>query len=393
MPTGKRKPRRYLLPSGCRYNLLLMPKQTLIVGASFSGLACAAALQRLGLPYLLIEKESMAGMPWRRHYDRLHLHTSKAASHLPYYKFARNVPKYPSRQAVVDYLEAYCRHHNITPGFNITATRIRKQEDQWITETNAGTFSSDCVVMATGAFARPKTVRIPGMHNFPGEIIHSGAYTTGSMYKNKKVLVIGFGNSACEIAIDLFEHGAAPALSVRSAVNVVPRDIAGIPILQLSRVLSVLPVQLADGIAAPLVRLMIGNIKKLGLKKMPYGPLQQIKRDLKAPVLDIGTIKHIRAGHIAVYGGIERITGNEVAFYNGEKASFDAIVAAIGYEPGYTGLLEVDQERFDDMRLPVRRQRYFGNDGLYFCGFWISPTGQIREIGKDALAIAKHIRG
>ncbi len=71
---------------------------------------------------------------------------------------------------------------------------------------------------------------------------------------------------------------------------------------------------------------------------------------------------------------------------------FDAIIAAIGYYCDYANILEVDKTRFEDLKSSVNKQKYFGKDGLYFCGFWIAPTGQIREIALDAQKIAKDIR-
>jgi len=179
-------------------------------------------------------------------------------------------------------------------------------------------------------------------------------------------------------------------MAVRSPVNVIPRDILGIPILKLSLVMSQLPPRVADAINASLMRLIFGDITKLGLKKKPYGTFQQIQKD-SIPLLDIGTIKHIRQGHIKIYGGVDYIAGNTIHFADGKKENFDAIVAAIGYTSDCSEIIDVDKSRFEDLKLKVNKQKYFGKDGLYFCGFWIGPTGQIREIGMDAKKIAKDI--
>jgi hypothetical protein len=205
------------------------------------------------------------------------------------------------------------------------------------------------------------------------------------------VLVVGFGNSACEIAIDLYQQGAKLSMAVRSPVNVIPRDVFGIPILELSLAMSGLPPKFADVVNAPLLRLLVGDITKLGLKKLPYGPLEQIQKNASIPSLDIGTIKHIRQDHIAIYNDIDHIEGKGVYFKGGKTEVFDAIVAGIGYYRDYEDIIDVDRSRFEDLRQPVSKQKYFGKDGLYFCGFWISPTGQIREISLDAQKIAKDI--
>ena len=78
---------------------------TVIIGASAAGLATAACLQREKVPFVLLEQSSQVGSAWRRHYDRLHLHTPKGLSALPYARFSRAAPKYPSREQVIAYLE------------------------------------------------------------------------------------------------------------------------------------------------------------------------------------------------------------------------------------------------------------------------------------------------
>ena len=363
----------------------------LIIGSSVSGLASAACLQKAGIDFIIIEKEAQAAMPWRNHYERLHLHTNKSLSNLPYKKFNRTIPRYPSRQQVVDYLEDYQKEFSINPHFNTNALSVKKKGSHWFTETNKGTFESGYIIVATGAYTKPKDPDFKGKETFPGKIIHSYGYKTGRDFKAQKVLVVGFGNSACEIAIDLYEQGALPSMAVRSPVNMVPRDLLGIPILSLSQLMSLLPPRMADTINAPLMRLLFGDITKLGLKKMPYGTFEQIQKDGSIPLLDIGTIKHIRQGHIKIHEGIDHINGRTVHFTNGKKEEFDAIIAATGYYRDYAEIIQVDKSRFDDLKVSTGKQKYFGNDGLYFCGFWIAPTGQFREIAKDAKKIAKDI--
>jgi indole-3-pyruvate monooxygenase len=373
---------------------MIQETNTLIVGASVAGLASACCLKKEGVDYIIIEKQSAAVTPWRNHYDRLHLHTNKTLSHLPYKKFPSHIARYPKRTEVVEYMESYQKEFDIKPIFNAEARSIHNEGGYWMTETSNGNFKSKNLIMATGSFGLPRNVDFKGMETFPGKILHSSKYKTGRDFKDQKVLVVGFGNSACEIAIDLYEQGASPALSVRSAVNVLPRDIMGIPILQLGLLMAALPPRLADKMNAPLIRLITGDITKLGLRKLPYGPMEQMQKDQSVPLLDIGTLKLIREGHCIVHDDIDHIQNKTVFFKGGSECYFDAIVAAIGYNKGYEqDLLRVDKSRFDDLNVKLGNQKYFGKDGLYFCGFYVSPTGQIREIGIDALKIAKRIAG
>jgi len=364
---------------------------TLIVGASISGLATAACLQKKGIEYTIIEKETQVATPWRNHYERLHLHTNKGLSNLPYKKFDKTIPRYPSREQVIEYLEDYQRTFDIHPVFNNQAESIKRESDYWITETNNERFRSKYLVLATGPYGKPKTFSLQGIETFPGRLLHSCRYKTGREFTGQKVLVVGFGNSACEIAIDLYEQGAMPAMSVRSPVNIIPRDILGIPVLRLSMLLSRLPPRLADSLNAPLLRILFGDIAKLGLKKMPYGVFEQIQKDKEIPLLDIGTVKHIREGHITIYSDIDHTDGNTVFFTDGRKEDFDAMVAAIGYYPDFAEYLHVDNDRAEDLKMPADRQKYFGKDGLYSCGYWIGPTGVIHQISLDAQRIAKDI--
>lgn len=364
---------------------------TLIIGASVSGLASASSLQRQDIEFIVIEKEAQVATPWRNHYDRLHLHTNKNMSNLPYKKFGSTIPRYPGRQQVVDHLIDYQKEFNIHPIFNTEARSVKKEGEHWITETTNEKFKSKYVIVATGPYGKPRPVDFAGMETFPGRILHSYGYKTGRDFKGQKVLVVGFGNSACEIAIDLYEQGADSSMAVRSPVNVIPREIFGIPIIRLSLLMSKLPPRAADAIINPVMRWLFGDITKLGLKKMPYGTFEQIEKDGNIPVLDIGTIKHIREGHIKVYDNIDHIRGKTIHFADGKKEDFDAIVAAIGYYRDYAEIIDVDKSRFEDLKVSADKQKYFGKDGLYFCGFWVSPTGQIREIALDAQKIAKDI--
>jgi hypothetical protein len=368
-----------------------MQTKVLIVGASISGLATAACLKREKVEFTIVEKSGGVAAPWRHHYDRLHLHTNKRVSGLPYRKWSRSSPRYPSRSAVIEYLEDYQRTFDIRPVFHTEVGSVKKAGGVWLTETNNGRFESQNVVMATGAYGRARVVAVPGQESFPGRVLHSYDYKTGADFKGQRVLVIGFGNSACEIAMDLVEQGASVSMAVRSAVNVIPRDILGIPVLELSLLLRFLPPRLADIVSRPLIRGVIGDLDRLGLRRKPYGPLQQIVMEGKAPVLDIGILKMIREKIVRVHAGVERITGNEVVFEDGAREPFDAIVAGIGYNRNYAGLVDVAPRRFEDLRVRLDKQQYFGEDGLYFCGYWISPTGQIREIARDAKRIAAHI--
>jgi cation diffusion facilitator CzcD-associated flavoprotein CzcO len=229
------------------------------------------------------------------------------------------------------------------------------------------------------------------MDSFIGKIIHSSAYKNGAEFKGKNVLVVGFGNSGGEIAVDLYEHGAKPSLAVRNAVNVIPRELAGIPILSIGIVQNKMPAWLADAINAPILRAVVGDITKYGLRKLPYGPATQIQKDKRIPLIDVGTIKLIRAGHIKVHPGVEKFSENRISFMDGKEADFDAVVLATGYRPQVSDFLQETTSVLDEEGTPISTGKESTIPGLYFCGYYVSPTGMLREIAIEARQISAAI--
>jgi thioredoxin reductase len=306
--------------------------------------------------------------------------------------FDRSVPKYPAKQDVVNYLDRYADEMKILPQLNTEVLSVKKETDKWVTVTSNGKYESKFVIVATGRNQKPKMPHFEGLDSFKGSILHSAQYKNGTAFAGKNVLVVGFGNSGCEQAICLHEHGAFPSFSVRSGVNVIPRDIFGFPVLEIGKVTSCLPPRIADKINAPLLKILVGDITKLGLKKSRYGPLEQIQKQHKIPLLDIGTLQLIRHGQIKVYGDIVSIEGNTVHFKDNKQQHFDAIILATGYQHNLESFIKLDNDRLDDLDKAVGKRSAFGQDGLYFCGFYISPTGMLREIALEARKIAADIK-
>ncbi len=366
--------------------------QTLIIGASASGLATAAALATAGRPFEVLEATDVVGTAWRHHYDRLHLHTPKSASSLPGLAMPSSWPRYPSRDQVVDYLEHYRAHHRIEPQYGQEVSRLERVDDCWVATTASRTWTASNVVVATGATRRPVRPTWPGMADYAGDVLHSSEYVNGERWRGGTALVVGFGNSACEQAIDLVEHGVTTHLSVRGAVNVVPRDMFGVvPILQIGAVMRYLPPAVADALAAPLVRLTIGDITKVGLRKLPYGPNAQIAHDRHIPLLDIGTIDHIKSGRITVHGAIARFTETGVVFEDGTSLDVDAVVLGTGYRPALEDFLPEWQAVCDEDGRPLVSGGVTSLPSLYFCGQFVSPSGMLREAGIESRRIAASI--
>jgi len=363
----------------------------IVVGAGPAGLAVGACLRRAGIEPVLLERERTVASSWRRHYDRLHLHTDRAHSSLPGFPLPREYPRFPSRQQVVDYLEAYARAHGLAPRLGEEVTAARPCDGGWEVETPAELYRGGALVLATGYNSVPVRPSWPGLDTYRGAVLHSAEYRSGDPFRGNDVLVVGLGNSGGEIAIDLVEHGARPSVSVRSAVNLLPRELLGLPILTWALALAALPPRLADALAAPLLRASVGDPRRLGLRKAAQGPLASIGSRARIPLIDVGTVRLIREGRVRVRPGIDRFTERGAVFEGGAEEQFDAVVLATGYRhdlarllPGLEGVLGADGR-------PLASGRECAVPGLYLCGLFVAPTGMLREIGLEARRIAEAI--
>ena len=364
---------------------------TIVIGAGPAGLAVGACLKQAEIPCVILEQTDKVGSAWHRHYDRLHLHTGKAYSALPFVPFPRECPRYPSRLQVIAYLEAYVRQFQLEPRFGQQVIAARYANSCWEVQTQDARYRAMNLVIATGYNREPCLPTWPGQASFRGTLLHSSQYRNGEPFKNQKVLVVGFGNSGGEIAIDLWEHGAQPSLAVRSPVNVIPRELFGIPVLAIGIVQRKLPPRLADALNAPILRAVVGDLTPYGLRQLPRGPLTQIQRDARIPLIDVGTIRLIKQGQITVRPGIERFTDEGVIFTAGQQGKFDAVILATGYRPRVNAFLEGAAVAYDENGTPLSSGHETPIPGLYFCGYDVSPTGMLREIALEARRISVSI--
>jgi cation diffusion facilitator CzcD-associated flavoprotein CzcO len=280
----------------------------IIVGAGPAGLACAMTMRVAGLNAVVFEKADGVGSVWRRHYDRLHLHTDRKHSGLPGLEMPRTYPAYPSREQVVEYLESYAARFDIQPVFNTKVSCIRRDGGQWRADAGQRSAHAPVVVVATGIADAPYRPSWQNSGLYRGSILHSSEYRNPTPYMGKRVLVVGFGNSAGEIALDLANAGVDVALAVRGAVQILPRDLLGFPILAWAILYRRLPARLVDLINAPILRLAVGRYEKLGLRRAAKGPRQMVEEDGRVPLIDVGTLDKIRDGSIRICGGIDRLS-------------------------------------------------------------------------------------
>jgi cation diffusion facilitator CzcD-associated flavoprotein CzcO len=358
-----------------------------VIGAGPAGLAAAQRLNASGMKSLILDKTDAVGSVWRRHYERLHLHTPRVHSALPGLAIPSAYGRYPSRAQFVDYLENYARKFKLNPTFNAAVGAVRRDGEHWRVEAGEHSARAPIVVVATGWADFPNRPQWPGMAEFQGEILHSSGYCNSAAFSGKRVLVVGFGNSGAEIALDLCEGGAEVALSVRSPVRILPRDLLGVPIVSFAIAQRFLPARVADALNAPILRLSVGSIEALGLKRAAKGAMQMIEEDGRVPVIDFGAVQKIREGRIKVRGAIASFTRGGVTFAEGAPENFDAVILATGFKPDLRTLLPDAEDVLDAHGRPLVSDKSTAEPGLYFVGAIASPTGQLRQIRIGATRI------
>jgi indole-3-pyruvate monooxygenase len=366
--------------------------EVVVLGAGPSGLAVGACLRRRGVTFSLLERAAAVGSTWRNHYHRLHLHTVKQHSSLPFAPFPEHVPQYPSRQDVVDYLDAYARHFDLAARFGESVSRVARVDGRYTVTHTTGVTTARAVVVATGYNRVPLVPRWAGDDRFAGTLTHSSGYHHGHAWRGKRCLVVGAGNSGAEIALDLWEAGAAAvALCVRGPLHVTPRDLYGVPAQVNSlRFASRLPTRLADAISLALVNRALGDLTPWGIRRPARGPIAQLLEEKRVPLIDVGTVALIKQGKIRVVPGIASFTETGAVFEDGREFPFDLVVLATGYRTGIDEFLEGSGAVLDGRGHP----RVFGAEaapGLYFVGYRNPITGQLHDIALEAERVADHI--
>lgn len=194
---------------------------TIVIGAGQAGLAAGYQLQRAGLPFVILEASGEPGGSWPHYYDSLRLFSPARFSSLPGMPFPGDPERYPTRDEVIAYLRGYTARFQLPVMTGVRVTQLTREHTQFLVRSADGrSFHARSVIAATGAFHRPFIPQIPGQGLFRGQLLHAFAYRTPAPFSGQRVVVVGGGNSAVQIAAELAQV-AQVSLAVRQPVRFV----------------------------------------------------------------------------------------------------------------------------------------------------------------------------
>lgn len=302
-----------------------------IIGAGPSGLCMAAELRRRSVPYDHCEKHSALGGIWditradSPLYESAHFISSKTQSAFAGFPMPEEYPDYPSHRQILDYLRSFARHHGVDESirFGANVESVVPDESGVDVVVDGTRRRYRAVVCASGLNWEPTMPSIPG--HFSGEIRHSVTYQSPSEFSGKRVLIVGLGNSGADIACDAARNARLARVSVRRGYHLVPKHVFGMPTDVFANDGPHLPLWLERPLFALLLRILIGDVQKLGMPKPDHAVLET------HPLMNDQLVHHLRHGDVALRPDVEAFDGSTVVFRDGSREAFDLVLCATGY--------------------------------------------------------------
>lgn len=364
-----------------------------VIGAGAAGMSALNALLEADCEVDCFEKNEVVGGHWNTDYDALHLITSRDQTHFEGFPMPADFPHFPRRDQIVDYLHSYGRERGLldhitfnTEVLSVTpaATEGTPGSAGWVVTTDKGAETYEGVLVANGHLWDKKVPDIPG--EFDGPQIHSSDYQNVGDIAGDRVLVIGAGNSGCDLAVDVAQHRLEADIVVRHGVYFQPKMYFGRPRSELA-FMQEFSAEEQDLIARLLARVSIGeNDDYPGLPVPKHQSLAE-----GATVVNDLLLYWIRHGRVRVVGhGVERFEGKTVHFSDGSQRDYDTILYATGFHSTLPFLDETLVARSNTA--PVRYAGGIipaGLEKLYYIGM-IAPRGpQIPVYGVQSSIVVR----
>ena len=367
-----------------------------IIGAGSSGISAAQVLQAAGIEFDCFEMGSGVGGNWRYDNDNgvssayrsLHINTSRAAMEYAAYPMPESYPDYPSHWLVAAYFDDFVDHFGLreTITFRTEVTRvtqadgggwdvtIRPRDDARAVETR----HYDHVLVANGHHWDPRWPEpsFPGSESFPGVQLHAHYYRTPEVLEDRRVVVLGIGNAATDIAVESSRHARETYLAMRRGAWVIPKYLFGMPTDHLTdSPLARGPVRLQKLSMRALLRLAVGKMTDYGLPQPDHDVLEA------HPTVSDELLGRLGHGDITVKPTISRFEGSTVVFADGSRVEADVVVYCTGYKVTFPFLDDTVVGAEDNHVDLYRRVVPPDRPGLYFIGL-VQPLGAVMPLAE-----------
>jgi cation diffusion facilitator CzcD-associated flavoprotein CzcO len=309
-----------------------------IVGAGAAGITAAKNLKTLGIPFDVIEQQDDIGGTWyygtphSSAYRSVHLISSKPLTQYTDFAFPAEYPDYPNHAQVLAYLRSYARHFGVYDHitFNTSVEHIQRADDGLWDITLSANGNHEIrryagVIIANGHDWDPRHPDIPGTFN--GVKLHSKDYKTPDILQGKRVLVIGAGNSGCDIAVEAAQNAERVYHSTRRGYYYIPKYFFGIPADQLAEpsVRLRIPLALRRLTTRMLLRIVAGDQQRFGLPKPDHKLFES------HPTVNSQLLYYLGHGDIIPKPDVQELCGDHVLFKDGSLEPIDLLVYATGY--------------------------------------------------------------
>jgi putative flavoprotein involved in K+ transport len=339
--------------------------EVLIIGGGQGGIALGARLRQLGVPTIIVERNSRAGDSWRRRYKSLCLHDPVWYDHLPYIKFPDHWPVFSPKDKIGDWLEMYTRVMELNYWGSTEAMSASYDEDakEWTVVVDRDgeelTLHPKQLVMATGMSAIPRLPDVPGRDVFKGDQHHSSAHPGPDAYAGKRAVIIGSNNSAHDICAALWEQGADVTMVQRSSTCIIRSDSlmeialgalysqeavdAGMTTEKADTIFASLPYRIMHEFQIPLydqIRERDADYYKaledagfqLDFGDDDSGLFMKYLRRGSGYYIDVGASQLVADGKIKLKAGqVDHLTEEAVVLEDGTELPADLVVYATGY--------------------------------------------------------------
>lgn len=363
-----------------------------VIGAGPAGLAVARQLDhRHGVKALVVDRAAAPAISWRRRYDNFRLNTTGFLSHLPGQRIPFNAGRWPTKEDMVRYFDHYVARQNIAIMLGCEVHHVNRDGELWRLDTSSGEIQTPAIVLATGNYGVPTIPAWPGLSCFNGDLVHSGDFTNAWPYRDRDVLVVGAGNSAADIAVQLANNGARRIwLAVRTPPHLVRRAMGPFPSDIFLELFSRVPARVIDPLIARMNRLMWGDLSAYGFARPTLGLKATVEQRGRIPTLADELIDLVRVGRVEVVGAVETLESDGVTLVGGASVAPQAIIAATGFGTdlgGLVGHLGV----LDEQGNPRGGFASHLGDGMFAIGYGIPPNGPLRAIRLHATPLAREV--